>query len=725
MPIGLRTTGLRAFSFTLLGLVTLSTADARADDGAPTPPPSNATPSSEASADEPPVASTEALLEVTIVADKPGGDAASRVSHGRRELELRPRLRPGDVVEAVPGLFAVQHAGGGKANQYFLRGFDADHGSDVALFADGVPINMPSHGHGQGFADLHFVIPELVVGLDGYKGPYYAELGDFATAGAVNLRFAERFEESFAQYTLGQYGIMRGLVVASPDLGEAWRAIAAAEVHKDDGPFESPERLRRFNVFFRATRDIDKSSKLSMTWMSYGSSWNASGQIPARAVCGEGEGQNAPPSLYGESCIDRFGHVDPSEGGSTQRHSASIGYSASSNDSELSALAFYTSYRFALHSNFTFFAEDPIRGDGIEQGDDRSVIGGDFRLRRRMHLGPVKLTTTVGAQLRRDDVDNSLLRAERRKRIDSLVSAHVDESRIGVFVEEDVRLGRHIRLIGGLRGERIDVAVEDRHEEVAAGAPKTSGTKGASLLLPKLMAVLTPIPQVDIFADAGRGFHSNDARGAVLGEGPATLMTPAFGWEIGTRVTPVKEVTMTLAAFQLDLDSEQVWSGDEGTTEPSGATRRQGIEMGARFRLSNWLFADADATFTRARYRDTGQAVALAPTRTLTAGIGAKPTIGRFTPFLGLRLKSIAERPASEDREWMAEGFAVVDANAGVRFGDVEAALDVQNLLGTRWREVQYANESRLPFEPEPVTGIHYVPGWPRTVLARATLFWR
>lgn len=709
--------GRRAFAWTIFVTAAFAAAEARGDD-------QNVTLGPEGSAE--PVANDDVpVTVVTIRPDLPGGDAASRVSYGRRELELRPRLRPADIVEAVPGLFAVQHAGGGKANQYFLRGFDADHGSDVAFFADGVPINMPSHGHGQGFADLHFVIPELVVGLDGYKGPYYSQFGDFATAGAVNLRFAERFEESFAQYTIGQYGIMRGLVVASPDLGAAWRAVAAAEVHKDDGPFENSERLQRFNVFFRATRDIGSSGKVAMTWMSYGSNWRGSGQIPARAVCGEGERDNPPPEVYGAPCIDRFGFIDPSEGGATQRHSASLAYGTVSRDSELSALAYFISYRFALHSNFTFFAEDPVHGDGIEQGDDRWVFGGDFRMRRHAHVGPAKLTTTLGAQIRHDAIDNSLFRNESRTRIADIVAAHVDESRLGVFAEEDVRLTRHVRLIAALRAERIDVAVEDRLERVEPGATKTSGTRGASLLLPKLGAVLTPIPQLDLFANGGRGFHSNDARGAVLGSDAASLMTPGFGWEVGARVTPVPAVHVTLAAFHLDLDSEQVWEGDAGTTSPSLATRRQGIEAGAHFRLGNWLFADADATFTRARYRETGEAVALAPTRTFTAGIGARPKVGRFFPFASLRLKAIAERPASEDRAFVAEGFTVVDANAGLRFGDVEAGIDVQNLLGTRWREVQYASESRLSYEPVAVTGIHYVPGWPRTVMARAAVYWR
>ena len=332
-------------------------------------------------------------LEVTVQADKPGTEAASRVEYGRRELELRPRLRPGDILEAVPGLFAVQHAGGGKANQYFLRGFDADHGTDVALSVDGVPVNMVSHAHGQGYSDFHFLIPELVVGLEGYKGPYYAALGDFATAGAVNLRLAEKFDESYAQLGVGQYGILRGLAVESPDLGDTWRAVAAAEIYKDDGPFANPERLGRFNVFLRATHDIGSNSKVQMTWMSYGSSWNGSGQIPARAVCGEGEAFNPPPEVYGQKCIDHFGNVDPTEGGATQRHMGQVAFTTTGEDSDLSVMAYFIKYDFKLYSNFTFFAVDPVHGDQVEQDDDRTNGGFDARYRKHYHYRGARFTT--------------------------------------------------------------------------------------------------------------------------------------------------------------------------------------------------------------------------------------------------------------------------------------------------------------------------------------------
>jgi outer membrane receptor protein involved in Fe transport len=309
-----------------------------------------------------------------------------------------------------------------------------------------------------------------------------------------------------------------------------------------------------------------------------------------------------------------------------------------------------------------------------------------------------------------------------RVRVGTTTRSRILESALGLYAEEDARLTRWLRFVLGARADRTDVAVDDLRGGSAGG------TKGAALLSPKLMAVLSPLRELDLFADWGRGFHSNDARGAVLARGAATLMTPATGWEVGARATPLPSLAFSAAAFLLDLESELVWSGDQGTTEPSGATRRYGLELGARYRLSNWLFADLDATFTRARYRENagnGEAVALAPTRTLTAGVGARPTFGDFTPFAGLRLKAIAARPANEDGSLTAEGFTIVDAQAGLRFRMLEASVDVQNLFDAAWREVQFATTSRLAYEPRAVEGIHYTPGWPRTVMGKLALYWR
>ena len=667
-------------------------------------------------------------IDVTVQGDASDGDAASRVRYGRPELNLRPRLRPGDIVEAVPGVFAVQHAGGGKANQYFIRGFDADHGTDLRLMVDGVPVNMVSHGHGQGFADLHFLIPELVVGLDGYKGPYYAQLGDFATAGAVNMHLAEKLDESYAQASIGQYGIYRGLVVESPDLGDTWRAVGAVEIFHDDGPFENKEGLWRFNVYAKVTHDFSANVKAWLTWMSYGSSWNGSGQIPARAVCGEGEAGAPPPSAFGAKCIDHFGTVDPSEGGGTQRHMAQLGLSGHWENFELEAMAYLIRYRFQLFSNFTFFAEDPVHGDEIEQDDDRLLGGFDVRMSRPTQIGKSIFTSTIGAQVRVDGIDNALYHDESRERLDDRVHAKISESSVSGYVEEDARLTKWLRFVVGLRADRFDVIVDDLLEDRTNLGNATSGTKGATLFSPKATAVVSPLKQLDLFLDFGRGFHSNDARGAVRAVNPDTLLTPATGYEAGVRFKPIKGLTFDAAAFLIDLESEIVWVGDEGGTEASGATRRLGVELTGHYIYSNWLFADIESTIVRPRYRSNagnGDAIALAPTFTFTAGFGMRPKIHDFTPFVSVRLKAITDRPAVEDGSLTADGFAIVDANAGLRWKNIEGAVDIQNLFNSTWREVNFASDTRLAYEPAVITGIHYSPGWPFTAIGRATVYWQ
>jgi len=701
--------------------------DGDAKPGGDAKPDGDAKPGGDAKPDGGDVYSSDAPLDVTVKGDAPDGDAASRVRYGKPELELRPRLRPGDIVEAVPGVFAVQHAGGGKANQYFLRGFDADHGTDVRIMVDGVPINMVSHGHGQGYTDLHFLIPELVVGLDGAKGPYYASYGDFATGGAIDMKLAETLPESFAQASIGQYGIYRALVVESPKLGDDWRAVAAAEVYHDDGPFVNPESLLRFNLYAKLTHDFAPNVKGWLTWMSYGSGWNGSGQIPARAVCGEGEPGTPPPSDFGQPCLDHFGTVDPSEGGSTQRHLGQLGLSARFGDTEVDAMAYLMKYRFELYSNFTFFAEDPVHGDQIEQDDDRLHGGLDVRIKHPITIGKSVFTTTFGVQARLDGIDNALYHDEARERLEPKVHADITESAISAFLEEDARLTPWLRMVIGVRADRMDAVVDDLLEDYATLGTRTSGKAGAFLASPKATALVSPTPWLDLYLDYGRGFHSNDARGAVRGKDTVDLMTPVTGYEVGAAVKPVEGLRVAAALFLIDVDSEIVWVGDEGTTEASGATRRFGGEFTARFQISDWFFSDAEVTVTNPRYRSNagnGDAIALAPTFTFTAGAGFRKRFEDWTPFAAMRVKAITDRPAVEDGSLTADGFVIVDANAGLRWKMIELAVDIQNLFDSTWREVNFATDTRLPYEPDVVSGIHYSPGWPFTAIGRATVYW-
>jgi outer membrane receptor protein involved in Fe transport len=678
-----------------------------------------------ARADEPPDGgATDAPIdEVRVRGNAAMQRAASDVTAGAPELEMRPRQRAEDVLEAVPGLFTVQHSGGAKAQQYFLRGFDADHGTDIAFSVDGVPLNAVSHAHGQGYTDLHFLIPELILSIEATKGPYSARVGDFATAGAVNLHLADRFSESRATLQMGPDAYTRGVFIESPHLGEKWRAIMAAELFQDDGHFVHPENHRRFNAYARLTRVLDDDSELSLTWMGYGASWNASGVIPARATCGANDG-NHPPETYGAHCIDRLDSIDSTQGGGSGRMMGSASYDLHAPDVDLAATAYVIHSNLQLFLDETFFTNDPtgMTRDGIEQDDRRTVLGANVRVTKRAQLAGVDLATSVGTQARTDIVENALHDQSLRRRLDTRVSSNITESDLGAFLEEDFRPAPWIRFVLGARLDRADIAVDPN--DVSAQS-KASGGKGEALLSPKAMAIASPLHGLDVFVDYGRGFHSNDARGAI--SDGAMVLTAATGYEVGVEARPIHGLSLTAAAFLLDVASELVFDGNTATTAASGRTRREGIELTARYHFRQDIYADAALSITHARFRDddgTGTYVPLAPPRTFAAGIGVRERLGMFTGFGSIRVKSTADRPATRDGTLTAQGFTLLDAQAGLRWSNVEVAIDVLNALDQQWREGQFAITSRLPYEPKPVTAMSFTPGFPREALVRATVYW-
>jgi outer membrane receptor protein involved in Fe transport len=661
---------------------------------------------------EPPVE-----IEVKGVRNEPV-DGAGHLELWRRELLLRPTRAPGEVLEAVPGLVVVQHAGGGKANQYFLRGFDADHGTDVALFLNGVPLNQRSHGHGQGYADFSFVIPELISSLTVHKGPHDARFGDFATAGAIEVGYVQHLPDNLLTAEYGQWGQRRALAAVSPHLGDGFSSLLAVELAISQGPFQVSEDLQKMNLVASLSHGLGDHGRFDARVMSYGATWNGSGQVPLRAVCGEGEPGILAPASYGQPCLPRFGSVDPTEGGRTQRHSAELGWSVHDHDVEVDARLFAVRYDFGLDSNFTFFANDALHGDGIEQTDERTTLGATVRLKSERQVGPLRLRSTFGVEARADDVDNALYHQQARHRLETVNAAHVVEASTAAFIEERAAVTRWLSLTSALRLERFQAEVEPR------GGTSQAGTAHALLALPKLGVELKPVAHLALFGSYGRGFHSNDARSAVAGG--ASLMAPALGYEAGLRWKPRPDLQLYGTAFLLDSKSELVWAGDEGTTEAAPQSRRMGLEVGGRAHFNGWLFADVDATLTRSRYRTSNAAdrVPLAPTATLTAGLAAHPRLGDYQPFGSYRVRAMADRPANEDGSLKARGFVLQDVSAGLRYRDIEAAIDVMNVFDAEWRPVNFATTSRLAYEPTPVTSVHFVPGWPRTVIGRATLYW-
>ncbi len=665
-------------------------------------------------------------MQTTVTSRRPF-TAASSSTVRDRDFLLRPHPRPADILQVVPGFYTVQHAGGGKANQYFLRGFDADHGTDVALFVDGVPVNMVSHGHGQGYADLNWIIPELIERVEVRKGTYFAQDGDFATAGAVNLVTRRDFEASQVTLGGGSFSTWRGLFIAAPDV-EGWKPVVAGQVYGTNGPFLVPEQLERYSLFTQVTRQLSENSTLSLALTSYASGWNASGQIPLREV-------NA-------GRLARFGSVNGNEGGNSQRHGAYATWRTRTlDDGEVNVLAYAVQYRLNLYSDFTFFSRDPVNGDMIEQNDQRTMLGFNASYRFRREWAGLTFDTTLGTQLRSDTIDNGLHDNQVRERLDTVVDASIREGSLGVYAQEDITFTPWLRAVLGLRADAFGFDVDDHRENLGEPGTKSSGVEQASRLSPKASLVLSPLPGTELYVNYGHGFHSNDARGVVRLPEPVTPLTRAVGYEVGARTRLFDRLDLAGSVFRLDLDSELVWVGDEGTTEARGATRRQGLEAEARLKVLPWLFADADATLTRATYvqnAGNGDAVALAPTLILSGGVSARHPSGLYGRLGVLHL---GDRPATEDRFLTAEGFTRVDATLGYRGSFYEVNVGVQNLLDTAWREAQFANVSRLPSEMDAAScpagtrpageegafegceDLHFTPGAPLNVQASVSFF--
>jgi len=710
---------------------------------------------------------TGANQSTTIVAKGPADQALEHISAsdsqtGKVELSLVPRLRAEGMLEVVPGLFSVQHAGGGKAQQYFLRGFDADHGTDIAFSVDGTPVNAVSHGHGQGFSDLHFLIPETVESVDATKGPYSARVGDFATAGSVAIHMADHADESYARLEDGSTGHQRVVAVESPDLGKDWRMMVAAEAFHEDGPFIHPDNFDRLNGYMKATRKLDEHSEVSVMLMGYGGSWSMSGVLPARAVCGEGDETPVPSAYAGTHCISRWDSIDPSQGGQVQRVELLTSYRRWMGPLELEATV------FVLHSNFQLFPNDGIAasfqpegvryGSQIEQDDVRTESGANIRLTHKDKLAGMDVSTTFGLQLRDDAVETALHRTEMRQRLDGypgipgpITQSQIGETELAAYAEADWRPARWLRFVTGARIDRVDAAVSN---ENPTAIEKISGYSGAQLASPKATVVVTPIKELDLFANYGRGFHSNDIR--TVAEGSATtLLSPATGYEVGTTIRPLKGLTLSAVAFLIDIASELTIDGDTASTTPTGPVRRYGGEFTGRYEFREHFFLNAALTVTHARYTDAADIAAgmdyvpLAPIRTFAAGIGTRQPVGNFTLIGSLFTRSMSDRPAtqnwnsSETQGLTATGFTMFDGELGLRWKNIEVLGELLNIGDVAWREGQFAVDSRLPNEgtglaanpyrpvsksnpinTAPPTGISFTPGIPRTVMGHATVYW-
>ena len=656
---------------------------------------------SPAQAHDPDVPELE-IPEVSVIGERPVA-ASSQQFIPDKEYLLQPQGRPAQVLRLIPGFLAVEHSGGaGKADQYFLRGFDADHGTDVAFFADGMPINLRSHAHGQGYTDLNFIIPETIEGLEVNKGAYLPEYGDFATAGAVNFRTREVVKEGVIQAAGGQFDTQRYMLMLSPTKDKV-RTLFAAEGYYTNGPFLNDNRYFRTNVMGKATMNPTPRSELSLMGTYHKAQWNGSGQIPLRAVA--------------DGTLDRFGSIDPSEGGNTTRATGQLNYHYDTpSGGRFFANAYAQHYQLDLYTNFTFFLNDPVNGDGIVQSDRRVMYGGDFGYKQRGEVFGLPSIGTIGFQARVDDIHAKLGTQTTRVMTGTTTDSDILEASYAPFVKVEVQPTDWLRLAGGLRGETFTFDVRNR---CATCAEQPAGRQNSSIVLPKMNLILGPWAGTELFANYGEGFHSNDARSAVM---PGSIpLARAKTYEVGVRSRPwgPDGVELTATAWALDLQSELVFVGDEGTTEIRGASRRRGVELAVRGQIIGPLYFNGSVTWTKAEFTN-GDAIPLAPEMTAYGALLLKWPEGLTSQ---LQATYLGARPLIEDRSVSSSSWITVDLSERYQLpvklphGRMEVFLYVQNLFNTQWEQATFNYESRLRNEPAGVNDIHFVPGNPRMVM--------
>lgn len=635
------------------------------------------------------------LNEVTVNSVK--AQAYSTISDV--DIKLRPVNNAQDFMRIIPGLFTAQHQGGGKAEQMFLRGFDIDHGTDINVSVDDMPVNMVSHAHGQGYADLHFLIPEMVQQINFGKGPYLIDKGNFATAGFAAFKTFDYLDNSFIKTEAGMFGHFRtaaAINILNRDHGDGKSsAYIAGAYNYNRGYFDAPQHFNRMNVMAKYTLQLAEDKKLSITLSGFKSNWEASGQIPERAVR--------------SGLIGRFGEIDP-ETGNTSRYDMNVQYLQAVNDHSIfKSNAYLSYYDFDLSSNFTFFLNDPVNGDQIRQREKRLLAGyqakyyNDYRL-----TGSIKTRTELGLGFRFDNSrDNELSHTvDRDITISQLAYGDINETNLFGYVNQVVYLLPQLVLNAGVR---VDYFMHHYANKLPTEPAATRyDTKGLS---PKASLYYNFSNNGRVYVNYGTGFHSNDTR-VVVAQQDKEVLPLAHSFDIGIVLKPYPELLLSGAIWMLDLQQEFVYVGDEAVVEPSGRTRRKGIDLSARYELLRWLFLDADLNYTHARARDDAEGNNYIPLAAGITSIGGL-TFRKDKWGASLRFRHLGNRPANEDNSVIAGGYTVFDAAINYSVSKFEFGLQVQNLFNTAWNEAQFNTTSRLKTEPAPASGIHFTPGTP------------
>lgn len=639
------------------------------------------------------------------------GDAVS-ASQGvisQQEIALRPLLRSGDVLELVPGMVATQHSGTGKANQYFLRGFNLDHGTDFATFVDGMPVNMRTHGHGQGYTDLNFVIPETIGTLAYKKGPYYADVGDFSSAGSADMDTADSFESGKLEAGLGENDFYRLLALDSLALGPG-TASYGLELNHYDGPWRDiKEDVKKYNLLLKYSTRIANGDG-SVSFMAYDNKWNSADQIPSRAV--------------DNGTIDELGSLDDTVGGKSSRYSLATRW----RNSQWDVTAYAVKYKLNLWSNFTYFLDDPVNGDQFEQVDDRWLYGGRGHYQQETTLAGLEMTNRVGGEFRYDDIDEvGLYSSQAQAKLGPVRSDRVKEWSSAIYLENQITWSDSIRSVLGARYDYFDFDAHSRVERNVNGVDLqgNSGKADADKIAFKGSLIYSFNSQWESYVSAGQGLHSNDARGAVAavdpGDGTAIEavdpLVDSLGYEVGLRGFWNERLNTSIALWTLKLDSELLFVGDAGNTEASRQSRREGVEATAYYRLTDQWTADLEYAYTDSKFTDNapeGDHIPGTVEQVVQTGLSVDFSSGWFG---SLRLRYFGERPLVEDGSVKSDDSTVVNLRAGYQTPQWTIKMDVLNVLDSNDHDIDYFYASRLPGEPEEgVEDIHYHVLEPRTV---------
>ncbi|MEW6639427.1 MAG: TonB-dependent receptor [Pseudomonadota bacterium] len=630
--------------------------------------------------------------------------AASQTHVTGAEVNAVPFSRVGEALEIVPGLIVTQHSGEGKANQYFLRGFNLDHGTDLAISVDGVPVNMPTHGHGQGYADINFLIPELIRSVNVRKGPYFADQGDFASAGAVAIDYISTLPNNIAELTFGSFGYRRALTAASTAVGNG-TFLAAMEGTKYNGPWDEPDNVRKVNAVMRYGQGT-VTDGLTLTGMAYANGWNSTDQVAQRAI--------------DQGIIGRFGTLDPTDGGTASRFSLSGSWTQSGDYGQSKISAYVVRSDLQLFNDFTYVLDNPVNGDQFSQRDRRTFAGFDAQHAFDWRLGGFETQTRVGLQSRYDDIHVGLFKTEQRAILSTVRDDRVQEDNVGIWTDATTRWTEWLRSTVGLREDIFG-------GNVSSDTPDNSGNAQAAMTSPKAGIVLGPWYKTEFYGNAGYGLHSNDIRGATVTVDPSDkvtrldrvpLLVRSRGAELGIRTKAIDGLTSSVAVFVLDFDSELLFVGDAGTTEPSRPSRRVGVEWTSHYRPVSWLALDLDIAYTRARFTDFDPAGDRIPGAPAWVASGSVIFGGDTGWFGALKARYFGPRPLIEDDSVRSLASLIFNARAGYRFDNgLRLQLDVLNLFNVQTNQIEYDYLSRLPGEP--IGGVadrHVHPAEPRAV---------